>query len=133
VRFRRDRQHPGALPVGVEAHPRNIGLHAGQVVAPHPFKDLDLVGPACFSVREAMGQAGVDEAAVATRRSPPDALCVDQNDRLVRITLCGMQCRPQSCVARAHNQQVGADGTGKSIVGGPRYVEPHRAEGASRE
>ena len=133
VWLRRHRKHSGALPVDIEPQPRNIGLHAIEVLAPHRLECFDLVGPARLSVRQAMGQTGVDEAAVATRRRPSDAFGVDQNDLLLRVALCGMQCRPQTCIASTHHQQVCGDRTRNRFVSGPRYVQPHRVERARRE
>ena len=111
MRFGRDRQHPGALPVDVEPQPLDIGLHAVQVVSPHRLELVDFLGPAGLSVRQAVGEAGVDEAAVAARRRPSHPFGVDEHDSLVRIALCGMQCRPQPGVTRPDHQQVCGDGT----------------------
>ena len=70
---------------------------------------VDLVGPARLSVLVTVGQAGVDESAVASRRGPADAVGLDQHDALVRIALCGVQRGPQPGVAAADDQQVAGD------------------------
>ena len=56
-----------------------------------------------------------------------------KDDPLIRIALGGMQCGPQTGVAGAHHQQVAGDRAGQPWVVRPRYVQPHRAEGACRK
>ena len=110
--------------------PLDLGLHAVEVLHAHRVELVDLVGPPRLSVLKSVGQARVDEPAVATRRRPADAVGLDQHDALVRIALCGMQCRPQPGVAAADDQQVAGDRRGQARIVGPLDVEPHRSEGA---
>ena len=127
------RQHAGALPFGVEPERFDVGLHAVEVLPAHRLEGVNLVGPACLSILQAVCQAGVDEAAVAPRRGPADPIGLDEHDAAIRISLSGMQCGPQPGVTAADHQQVAGDRSGCLRVLGPGDVEPHRAEGACRK
>jgi hypothetical protein len=95
-----------------------------------PFGPSPIRGPVGFSVVVAVGQAGVDEAAVAAGRGPTDAVGLDENDASMRVALCRMQSGPEPGVAAADDQQVAADRSCQRRVLRPWHVEPHRAEGA---
>ena len=46
VRLGGNRQHPGALPFGVESELGDLGLHAVEVLQAQRLEGVDLVGPA---------------------------------------------------------------------------------------
>ena len=133
MRFGCHQQHAGALPFRVEPERLDIGLHPVEVLPAHRLECVNLVGPAGLSVLPAVREAGVDEAAVATRGRPADPVGIDEDDAAIRISLGGMQCGPQPGVAAADHQQVADDRSGGPRVVGSRDFQPHRVEGACRK
>ena len=137
VRFSRDGEHAGPLPLHVHAEFDDIGLHPVEVGYAQPLELVEFVRPACLSVVCAVGQAGVDEAAVATGGRPSQALPFDQHDVGAGVSLGGVQGRPQPGVATADHQQIAGQRYGQAwvvrAVPGHRRVKPHRPERRRRQ
>ena len=101
-----DLDHAGALVVAVDLVLADRRLDLVQVAPPELLEDLDLVRPARHRVADAVGEAGVHEAAVATARRRPALVGVDQDDVGGRVALLGDDRRPQPGVAAADDAQV---------------------------
>ena len=131
--FGGDGQHAGALPVDLHVVFLDIGRHAVEVRHTEALELVELLGPARLPVLGAVGEAGVDEAAVASRCRPPDPFGLDQHDLRAGVTFGGVQCRPQSGVAATDHEQVAGGRTGQAGIVRAGYVKPHRPEGCRGE
>ena len=103
---------------------RDLVLHAVEILHAHRGESVNLVGPPRLSILESVGQTGVDESAVATRRGPADSIGLDQHDAPVRMAPCGVQCGPQSRVTATDDQQIAGDGRGRRGYSG-RSISSH--------
>ena len=98
---------PGALPLTIQAPGRHVGLEGVEVLAAEPVQDVVLVGPARAPVGLAVRDRGLAEPAVATRRRPADALCLEQHDVPARVAPLGQHRGPEAEVAASDDDQVG--------------------------
>ena len=108
MRRRRHVDDAGALEVAVDGVAVDGVLDGVEVLEPELLEQLDLVGEAFLPVGDAVGQARLHEAAVATARRRADLGGVDQHDVARRIALLGDDRRPQPRVAAADHAQVAA-------------------------
>ena len=128
MRFGGHRQHAGALPLRVHAVFLDVGLHPVQVGQAQLFEPAELVRPARPPVLVAVGDAGLDEAAVPSGRRPAHPFRLDEQHPRAGIAFDRVQRRPQPGVAAAHHEQVTCQRTRQLGVFGPGNVQPHRPE-----
>ena len=133
VRFGGHGEHPGALPVDLQAEFVDLGLHAVEILHPHVLEGVDLVGPAGFSVLVAVGQAGVDESAVAPRGGPADPVGLDEHDAAIRVAARRVQRAPQAGVSPADHEQVACRRTGCRGMLRTVGVQPHGSQCGSSQ
>ena len=106
----------GALVVAVDPVARDRRLDLVEVVLAEAFQHLDLVGPPRLRVGDAVGEAGVHEAAVAATRGRPDRACLEQHHVLAGVALLGLDRGPQPGVAAADDAQVAVLGAHQCAV-----------------
>ena len=90
MRFGGHAQHAGALPVDFHVVVLDVGRHPVQVGPAQRFKLVEFLRPARFPVLRAVGEAGIDEAAVAARCPPAQTLGLDQHHPGIGVTLGGV-------------------------------------------
>ena len=127
------RQHAGALPVDLHGVFLDIGRHAVEVGQTQALEVIELLGPPGLPVRGSVGEARVDETAVAARGRPADLFGFDQYDPGAGITLGGVQGSPQSGVSATDHEQIAGRRTAQGRIVRSRYVQPHRPENSRRQ
>ena len=92
--------------VGLNAVAVQIGGQAVEIILGEPLQDVHLISEVDLAVAEAVGQGGLDEAAVATAGPAAAAISLEQHDLAPRITGLGLKRCPQAGVAAAHDAQI---------------------------
>ena len=78
-----------------------------EVRVPEAVELTQLLRPAALTVRLAVGQARVDEPAVAPRGRPADRARLDEDDAALRIPFLRTDRGPQPRVAAADDREIG--------------------------
>ena len=106
-----------------------VGAQAGEVLQPQPLQRLQLVGEAREPVAEAVGQRGLDEAAVAAAGGAADPLGLEQEDVAAGVVGLRLQRRPEPGEAAADDAEVGL---GAAAQGGRRLARRQRRDPVGR-
>ena len=103
-----DVDHARALVVAVDAVAPDGGLDLVEVLEAEALERRHLVGEALLAVADAVGEAGLHEAAVASAGGRADGATLDEHDVAGRVALLGDERRPQPGVAAADDAEVAA-------------------------
>jgi hypothetical protein len=127
VRLERDLDRPARLEPALDPVALDVGPHPGVVLLPEALERLHLLGETGEAVGDAMGEGGVDEAAVATARGAADLLRLEQDDVAPGVVGLGVQGGPEAGEAAADDAEVGLGRPGQ------RRGRPARRERADPE
>jgi hypothetical protein len=103
---RRDVDHSGRVPGGVDGTGIECLPDRLEVLGAEPLERLHLIRPARHPVLEPMRQRRLEEASVAPAGPPPAAVALEENNLLVRR---GVKRRPQAGEAATDDRQVAGD------------------------
>jgi len=114
------------LELGVDVVVAEVVREALEVLAPQALEGLDLTREASEPVACAVGQRGLDEAAVAPAGAGPTPGRLEQHDLAAGVQRLGVERSPEPRVAAADNAQIGLERLFERwirLAGGER-VEP---------
>ncbi len=109
VRARGDAEHPGLLPLRVDAQAVDVRPHPVQVLPPQRLEQVQLLREARGAVRQPVRQRGLDEPAVAPARALPGHAGLEQHHLPVGPLLLRLHRGPQPGEPATDDREVRLD------------------------
>ena len=128
VRLDRDVDVAPVLEVAVDPEPLDVGSHRLEVRQSEPLEHGDLIREAGEAVADPVGDRRRDEATVATARSTPDPVGLDEDDAASGRPRLRVDRRPEPREATPDDAELGVRGSLEPRPGPRRRppVEPER-------